>query len=496
MAVEQNRETIKIEEFFKKGGAVVREIGKYRVIKQVDKNSQGFTYEAVEIDGDKRVTIHEFFPHNLVTREQDNIVKPKEEKLVVFKYLLEDFIELFHFLKNVPKGQQMHMPKFVELIRENNTAYGVVEYVEGISLEAYLLEHGSKMKAEEFILLIEPIYELLNYLHTVGRLHRAVSTDTIIISGDNIILDGLYIPSARTSGSELSPELEGNYYPPDQLDPSFWQNESLDVYSFAAVCLRAITGVTIPEAKARQKGKNYRVPKNIIQSDLLNVLNRSLALSKEQRHRTISDLWREMLSPPKIESVLEESTKKVDIIIVLISIVFFTGMIFWLASFVTPNEKEISSSSAPEAPLPVVSSSEAVLEEESKPLEAPNFIGRYYDTTLISYSGEYTLMLDWEYSETERHGIIIAQDVHGFDEFGNPQLWLLVSLGSEWATMPDLKGLTEDEATRILTSLSIPYSIRRSANIAHDRGVVTSTSIEAGVTFSRRDTSVTINVVL
>ena len=126
-----------------------RLIGRYTIECVLGQGGFGITYLGIDELHEKKVAIKEFFPQGIVTRnieyqdtvtvtfvgEKDNYNKGKE------KFLKEARI-MARFSKDegIVKAQD-----FFEI---NNTAYIVMEYLEGITLKQYLREN-ERIEPEE-----------------------------------------------------------------------------------------------------------------------------------------------------------------------------------------------------------------------------------------------------------------------------------------------------------------------------------------------------------
>ena len=68
-----------------------------------------------------------------------------------------------------------------DVFQENDQAFLVMEYLSGESLKEYLQKkRENRMEERDFMRLLEPVAEALSYLHSMGIVHCAVTTDKLI----------------------------------------------------------------------------------------------------------------------------------------------------------------------------------------------------------------------------------------------------------------------------------------------------------------------------
>lgn len=472
----------------------MKNVGHYQIIRAIENNLQGISYEGIDSLTNERVILYEFLPTRVAYRvEGSDSVAPYEGKRVIYKYLCEDFIELFTILSELPPCYHSVAPHCKNIIRCNNTVYGVVDEWQGETLEDFLARQGGKLSWSAFSEMIKPVMELLSYLHRSGRLHRGVCPENLVVNGDGkLMLCGFVIPAARTAGSEIGAKLYPNFSAPEQFRPSGWQSEATDVYGFAACCYRALTGVSVVAAQQRKDrdlaiflSEDIEIPPAVLPA-----LQRGLSLEQSDRPQTIRILWEEMTGlrepPPKPEIKLPApllSMRHIDLLTVLFVIFILVIGMFWLIHFLTYEEM-------PEI-FPPSSTVESSSEGEPTPEStAPHFVGRYVESVLSSYQGEYVLIPEWTFDEVYPYGVILEQDVHGADALGRPQIWLLVSRGSEWIEMPDVIGKTEKVASEILTAMDIPFEILPMIDVTTRSGTIIEANFEKGASFSRKQEKV------
>jgi serine/threonine protein kinase len=69
--------------------------------------------------------------------------------------------------------------RVLDYFSENNTAYIVMEYIRGVSLEAWLKSH--QLRQNQALALIRPVVDALVLLHQQGVVHRDLKPDNIIL---------------------------------------------------------------------------------------------------------------------------------------------------------------------------------------------------------------------------------------------------------------------------------------------------------------------------
>ena len=231
-----------------------RLIGRYTIEKVLGQGGFGITYLGIDELHEKKVAIKEFFPQGIVTRnieyedavtvtfvgEKDNYNKGKE------KFLKEARI-MARFSKDegIVKAQD-----FFEI---NNTAYIVMEYLEGITLKQYLREN-ERIEPEELLELFVPLIESLDEIHSQGLIHRDISPDNIMVLPDGRIklMDfGAARDYTEFGEKSLSIVLKPGYAPPEQYQTHGVQGPWTDIYALCATMYKCITGENPPDAIER-----------------------------------------------------------------------------------------------------------------------------------------------------------------------------------------------------------------------------------------------------
>lgn len=219
---------------------------RYLIGKVLGRGGFGITYLAFDMLEECRVAIKEYFPDNLVFRQPGDIQ--------VQSYTSAGQAESFRSgsEKFYTEAQTMARfnghPNIVNVQRffyENQTAYYVMEYLDGIDLKKYLDRHGKKLSFEETLKLLLPVMEAMTLVHSANILHRDISPDNIFVLNDGTV-KLLDFGSARQVLAEqsksLSVILKVGFAPVEQYQSHGKQGPWTDIYALAATMYYCLTG--------------------------------------------------------------------------------------------------------------------------------------------------------------------------------------------------------------------------------------------------------------
>lgn len=214
----------------------------------------GITYVGHDNKLDILVAIKEYLPTDVASRAigETTVTTFSGEKKEQYDYGLVRFLDEAKTLARY--NQHPCIVSTTDYFESNNTAYLVMEYLDGISLNEYLKRKGGKITWHTTYEIMMPVIDALREVHKSGMIHRDVSPDNIYITktGQVKLLD---FGAARFAFSEksksLSVVLKPGYAPPEQYSTKGKQGPWTDVYAVAATMYRMLTGSTPPEAVDR-----------------------------------------------------------------------------------------------------------------------------------------------------------------------------------------------------------------------------------------------------
>ena len=310
--------------------------GKYLVGKVLGEGGFGITYMGYDLNMKARIAIKEYFPVELVSRDttrltspdgkavsgggSDRVISLSGEKSKTYQQGLKKYVDE---ARNVSRFAGI--PGIVsvkDFFYENDTAYIVMEYIEGISLKEYLRKKGGKVSEEEALAILRPVLEALEKVHAAGIVHRDISPDNIMltfaekekaeqasasdttstpsaaavygnISAVKLIDFGAARMTSKNDQKSLTIILKHGYAPEEQYRSHGEQGPWTDVYALCAVLYRMLTGKVPEPAMDRLFSDGLKSLEELgvkVSSAISEAMMRGLAVKKEDRIQSVREL--------------------------------------------------------------------------------------------------------------------------------------------------------------------------------------------------------------
>lgn len=287
-------------------------INNYLVGRVLGHGGFGITYIGMNIDSGEVVAIKEYFPTGQTTRASQQSVSVFRGKEDFYKKGIKKFKEEAEMLKRFSS-----FPGIVDTIdffECNNTAYSVMEYVEGITLKQYVQQKGGSIPFSHVQEILMPIMDALGEMHRYGIIHRDISPDNIYITVDKRI-KLLDFGSARYANNEdnksLSIIIKHGYAPKEQYYTKGNQGPWTDVYAVAATAYYALTGQT-PQPSLERMEKDNVVHPSCIDADISldeeQVLMVALSIKETDRYQNMKSLQKAILKVQREKITKTKST--------------------------------------------------------------------------------------------------------------------------------------------------------------------------------------------
>ena len=272
--------------------------GRYLVGRMLGQGGFGMTYIGFDLLLNIKVAIKEYFPMGSVSRDntisnliQWNLSKDQEEQ---WKEGCESF------LKEARKMAKLDSISGIVRVRdtfyENQTAYIIMDFIEGITLKKYLQSNGT-MDYVSCINMLSPMMSSLSKVHGQGLIHRDISPDNMMVMGNgSLMLLDLGAAKDVSTGREGMSQLvtKRGFSPAEQYMESGSVGPWTDVYAFCATIYYCMYGKLIPEAMERLMEDTLTFPPlpngTELPKDIKETLSDGMAVHTENRIQSMDEL--------------------------------------------------------------------------------------------------------------------------------------------------------------------------------------------------------------
>ena len=277
---------------------------RYLVGKALGQGGFGITYIGKDTTLNMRVAIKEYYPNGYSNRNHDvtdNVTITASDRDVFFHNGKQKFLYEARIL-----AMFCGEPGIVsvrDFFETNNTAYIVMEYINGVTLKKYVTKKGP-LSAHIVFHIMQPVLKALAKVHEQGVVHRDISPDNIMVVSDGT-LKLLDFGSAREVGGDksLSVMLKPGYAPEEQYRSSGKQGPWTDVYALCATMYFCLTGRAPEESIERIWSGNTNTPApSECGADTIQwqdtIIMRGLSVRAEDRFQSVKDLAEAMSAKP------------------------------------------------------------------------------------------------------------------------------------------------------------------------------------------------------
>lgn len=274
-----------------------------------------------------KVAIKEYLPSEYATR------RPGESRLTIFSGKEGEYFQLGKekFLDEAKRLSAFQNEDGIvhvyDCFSANETAYLVMEYLDGITLSEYLKKEAAvspqgRIAPEEAISMLTPVMLSLQRVHDSGMIHRDIAPDNIMLlkdGGVRLIDFGAARHAVHDCGKSMTVIIKDGYSPEEQYNSHSVQGPAADVYALSATLYQMITGITPPGAIERgeylQKHKRDMLPppskfnKAVTKTQDTAILN-GMALHTQDRTQSVAELYEELTAQTPVRRVQETIRKR------------------------------------------------------------------------------------------------------------------------------------------------------------------------------------------
>lgn len=351
--------------------------GKYRIEKVLGQGGFGITYLATQTVLGNKVAIKELFMQGICDRQDGLVTVSNNANSNLFDHQKRKFVKEAQRIAGL---NNKHIVKVHDMFEENNTAYYVMDYIDGESLQD-VITHCHEPLAESSVKdYLSQILSALSAMHQNRIWHLDIKPANIMLdkNGNIVLIDfgaSKQIESDGTLTVSTSLALTQGFAAPEQLQGTIQNIGSwTDFYALGATLYVLLTRTMPPTfADIASEGSNtFHFSQNVsTQMRLLVVW--MMKLNKHERPQSVDEVQRRMSSktevapqPNRVARKNHSLNNNKSRVWVFIAIAVFFVI---LAAAISNNSNSTSSPDYQENSNPSVSSLEQSTEAEKPTYE-------------------------------------------------------------------------------------------------------------------------------
>ena len=291
-------------------GSVIK--NRYVIGNAIGQGGFGITYLAWDNMLEQKVAVKEYLPGEFATRLNSSLKVTvyggeKEEQFNDGLNKFYDESKRLAKFRDVPGIVQIF-----DCVRENDTAYIIMEYLQGETL-GMRLEKTGRLEQSKVEAIFLPILEALTVVHAEGIVHRDISPGNIFLceTGESKLLDfGAARSATGTHSKSLTVLYKEGYTPEEQYRSRGDQGPWTDVYAVAATMYKALTGITPAGAMERRLKDQLKSPAKCgisISKNLDTAIMNALNVDYKSRTQSAADFRNEILSESEVKNRIERT---------------------------------------------------------------------------------------------------------------------------------------------------------------------------------------------
>jgi len=214
-------------------------LDRYVIGSYIKQNDNFLVYKGFDLNINESVIIKEFFPNNIVIREERSLKCKDKNNHILYKNLFSECKEFYEALKNVDSN---NIEKIYNSFQYNGTYYIIFKEYNYKSLETYLSEDNKKIGWKTAIKIINDISLAIEKIHSKGLTHGHINSSNICFDEHgNILVKDFLVLNNKKSMLSMS-NVEKSFLAPEQLSIHDNQGTFTDVYALACIYVRMVTG--------------------------------------------------------------------------------------------------------------------------------------------------------------------------------------------------------------------------------------------------------------
>lgn len=294
---------------------------RYKIVAAIGQGGFGITYRATStvhvnnLRAEATFAIKELFIADDCERSGDTTVRTSGPASRRMAAALKDFIAEGRRLKQLG-GTIPNVVNVSEVFEANDTAYYVMEFLDGMSLRDYIISHGPLDEASALQLLM-PVIRAVASLHARRITHLDIKPGNIMLDNSDGVLNPVlidfgqskhYADDGSVTYTVSAAGFSDGYAPLEQYAGLSGFSPTADVYALAATLLFCLTGTKPPRsADITPDYINSALPATVSPVTRRTIL-RAMSLQSGARHADATEFLSALNDDPTV--VVNDSDSK------------------------------------------------------------------------------------------------------------------------------------------------------------------------------------------
>ena len=288
--------------------------GKYRIEKVLGQGGFGITYLAMHTVLGNKVAIKELFLQGVNDRQDGIVTVSNNANSNLFAHQKRKFVTEAQRIAGL---NNKHIVKVHDMFEENNTAYYVMDYIEGESLQDVITHHHGALAESSVRDYLNQILSALSAMHQHSIWHLDIKPANIMLDkiGNIVLIDfgaSKQIESEGTLTVSTSLSLTQGFAAPEQLQGTI-QNIGAwtDFYALGATLYVLLTRTMPPTfADIASEGSNAFHFSLNVSTQMRQLVEWMMKLNKHERPQSVDEIQRRLSSETKVAPQQKRASRK------------------------------------------------------------------------------------------------------------------------------------------------------------------------------------------
>ena len=269
---------------------------RYLVGRVLGEGGFGITYIGCDLRLELKIAIKEYFPtdrSNRIATASLNVTSYTGFSGSQFDSGKAKFLREAQTMARLDR--QPNIVSVKDFFEANNTAYIVMEYIDGTTFKDLVAQRGGRLPTWELLHMIEPLFDSLTAMHELGLIHRDISPENLMLENGMVrLLDFGCARESAGGDATMTVMLRHGFAPIEQYQSSSGgQGPWSDVYALSATIYYCITGKKPVQAMDRLLEDTLTPPRHLgaeLTEAQEKALLRGLNIHPRKRFQTVQEM--------------------------------------------------------------------------------------------------------------------------------------------------------------------------------------------------------------